>query len=173
MPDTITLFKVFFSAPSDVVEEEQIVAELVEEWNRQQGDRAKARLELVRWKTHVHPATGDRPQALINRQAFDRADIVIGVFWTRFGTPTGIAGSGTEEEIRRGIRLGKKVLVYFSTCPPLGKRGTRADHSKIEVFKRKFGQRALYWVYSDRELFQSAFRNHLAAIMHELLRGAR
>lgn len=173
MPQIIKLFRVFFSAPSDIIEEEQIIREVLDDWNRQHGDRVKARVEVVTWKTHVHPATGDRPQELINKQAFDSVDIVVGMFWTRFGTPTGVAGSGTEEEIRRGIKLKKRVLVYFSTCPAPGNTGKPADHSKIEAFKRSFGQKALYWVYSDRELFESAFRNHLAAVMHELLRRKR
>jgi hypothetical protein len=171
MAETIKLFRVFFSAPGDLVEEEQIVKDVLDEWNRQHGDDRQARVELVTWKTHVRPATGDRPQALINKQAFDRADIIVAVFWTRFGTPTGVAESGTVEEIRRGVRLKKEVLVYFSTCPALGKKARPADRFKIDDFKKTFGQKALYWVYSDRALFESAFRDHLAAVMRDLLRA--
>src|SRR5205085_2574350 len=134
MADTVTLFRVFFSAPSDVVEEEPIVREVLDEWNRQHGDRAKARVELISWRTHAHPATGQRPQALINKQAFDRVDVVVGIFWTRFGTPTGAAGSGTEEEIKRGLRTRKRVLVYFSACAAPGKVGKPADQSRIAAF---------------------------------------
>jgi hypothetical protein len=39
---------------------------------------------------------------------------LIGVFWTRVGTPTGIAESGTLEEIERVAAEGKLVMLYFS-----------------------------------------------------------
>lgn len=95
------------------------------------------------------------------------------MFWSRFGTPTGAAASGTAEEIKRGIRLRKKVLVYFSTRAPPPTQANPLEDSKIEAFRKVFGQKALYWVYNDLGPFESAFRNHLAAVMHELLRRSR
>jgi hypothetical protein len=56
---------------------------------------------ITNWRTHSHPAAGARPQALLNKQVVDRCDILVGVFRLRFGTPTGVADSGTEEAIRR------------------------------------------------------------------------
>jgi hypothetical protein len=42
------------------------------------------------------------PQGLIDeRMKIDEADVVIGIFWKRFGTPTSNAASGTEHELRR------------------------------------------------------------------------
>ena len=41
---------------------------------------------------------GSDPQQIINSQVSDEYDIFIGILWTRFGTPTERAGSGTEEE---------------------------------------------------------------------------
>jgi hypothetical protein len=73
--------------------------------------------EPTGWRTHAHPEVGTRPQELINRQALDAADVVVGIFWSRFGTPTGKAESGTEEDIRRSIAAGKKVMLCFSDRP--------------------------------------------------------
>jgi hypothetical protein len=168
MPQSIALYRVFFAAPSDVTEELTVVEGLLRDWNLQHGQELGARVELVNWRTHTRPATGKRPQTLVNKQAFDDCDLVIAVFWSRFGTPTGRADSGTEEEIRRGIRQRKPVLVYFSHRPTPGQR--KLEHSRIERFKRRFGQKAIYWVYSDLESFQQALRNHLAATMHTLLK---
>lgn len=168
MSEPITLYRVFLATPSDVSEELTIVDGLLRDWNLQHGQALGVRLELVNWRTHTRPATGKRAQALVNKQAFDACDVVIAVFWSRFGTPTGRAGSGTEEEIRRGIKQGKEVLVYFSDRPAPGQKPL--EHSRIEKFKRKFGQKALFWSYSTAAAFEEALRNHLAATMHELLK---
>src|SRR5260221_13867832 len=100
----ITLYRVFFAAPSDVSEEREIARDILDEWNRQHGQQRLARVELVNWRTHARPAAGKRPQALINKQAFDACDLVIAIFWSHFGL-------GTEEEINRAIKHGKPVLV--------------------------------------------------------------
>ena len=47
--------------------------------------------------THSRPQMGDRPQELINKQLVGHCDLLIGSFWTRLGTPTGRAESGTAE----------------------------------------------------------------------------
>ena len=167
MPQAITLFRVFLATPSDIAEEIPVVGEVLNEWNLQHGQELQARVELVNWRTHTRPATGKRPQALINKQAFDSCDLVVAIFWSRFGTPTGRAASGTEEEIQRAIKQKKPVLVYFSARPMPGEKPI--EHSRIEKFKRQFGQRALYWVYSDIDSFEKELRNHLAATMHDLL----
>lgn len=167
MPQSITLYRVFLAAPSDVTEELLVVEGLLRDWNLQHGQARAARVEFVNWRTHTYPATGKRPQALVNKQAFDACDLVIAIFWSRFGTPTRRASSGTEEEIRRGIRQKKPVLVYFSDRPAPGRKS--ADHSRIEKFKRRFGQKALFGSYNSVAAFETALRNHLASAMHELL----
>lgn len=167
MPESIALHRVFFGAPSDVTEEFQVVEGLIRDWNLQHGQAFGARVELVNWRTHTRPAAGNRPQALVNKQAFDSCDLVLAIFWSRIGTPTGRAASGTVEEIRRGIRQRKPVLVYFSDVPAPGQK--RVEHSRIEKFKREFGQKALYGSYSHISAFEEALRTHLATTMHELL----
>ena len=169
MPQTITLYRIFLAAPSDVTEELSVVGEILEDWNLQHGQELGVRVEMVNWRTHTFPATGKRPQALVNKQAFDACDVVVALFWSRFGTPTGRANSGTEEEIRRGIRQGKKVLVYFSDRP-IPQREKRKDDVQIDQFKRRFGQKAIYWVYSDLQRFEKAFRGHIANTMHDLIK---
>ena len=171
--ETVRLFRVFFSAPSDVIAEHEIVEGVLREWNVQHGQALGIRVELVHWRTHAYPATGKRPQSLINKQAFDRSDIVVGVFWTKFGTPTGRFGSGTEEELRRGIAQDKEVAVYFSRIPPPKHKGQPLQFTKIEAFKRKIGKKALYWEFSSLIGFERDFRNHLAMVMQNLQKKHR
>jgi hypothetical protein len=173
MPEVIQLFRLFVGAPSDVTTEHSIIRGLIEEWNRDHGPSSRARVEFMNWRTHSHPAAGNRPQALINKQVVDRSDIVVGLFRERFGTPTRVADSGTEEEIRRGIRQRKEVMVYFAYLPKPRRRTGRGEIARIEAFKQRYGRQALYHVYTDETAFEAAFRQHLAAAMNNLLEKNR
>lgn len=170
MPETITLYRVFLATPSDIIEERGAIEDVLREWNLQHGQAKRVRVELVSWHTHAFPATGDRPQGIINKQALDLSDIIVGIFWLKFGSPTGKAESGTEEEIQRGIRQKKHVMVYFSKRSPIrAKRSISDESQRIQKFKKKLGEKALYWEYSDLQKFSRDFRNHFAQVMNNLL----
>ncbi len=126
-------------------------------------------MEFTNWRTHSHPAAGGCPQALLNKQVVDQCDIMVGIFNARFGSPTGVADSGTEEEIRRSIKRGKKVMVYFANLPTPKRNKARNEFERIEKFKGKLGKNAIYHTYTDMPAFEAAFRQHLAGVMNELL----
>jgi len=174
MPENIQLFRVLLAAPSDVTVEHELVADAINDWNVQHGDNARARVELMSWRTHAHPEAGRRPQALINRQFADRADVVIAIFWRRLGSPTGKAASGTVEEIERAQRRGKKVMVYFSQRPGTGEISpdTR-ELARMERFRRTLGRNALYGTYSNIREFEAAVRKDLALVMREVAPATR
>ena len=169
MPELVQLFRVFVAAPSDVGEEHEVIRGQIEQWNRDHGSYSQARVEFTNWRTHSHPAAGSRPQALINQQVMDKSDIVVGIFNARFGSPTGVADSGTEEEIRRSIKQGKMVMVYFADLPLPRRRKERHEFARVEKFKRKLGSNALYHTYTDLKAFEETFRQHLAGAMNDLL----
>jgi len=174
MPQTIQLFRILLAAPSDVTEEQELIAELIDEWNVQHGDAAEARVELMNWRTHAHPEAGKRPQAILNRQFADRADIVLAIFWRRLGSPTGKASSGTVEEIERAQRRNKKVMVYFSQRQGIeGERLDPREQSRIQRFKRKLGRNAVYGNYGSVQEFQAAVRKDLALVMRGVVENAR
>jgi hypothetical protein len=52
MPENIQLFRVLLAAPSDVTEH-RLVAGVINDWNVQHGDNARARVELMSWRTHA------------------------------------------------------------------------------------------------------------------------
>ena len=135
MPETVQLFRVLLAAPSDVTAEHELVAGAINDWNVQHGDGARARIELMNWRTHAHPEAGRRPQDVINRQFADRADLVLAIFWRRLGSPTGKATSGTVEEIERAQRRGKKVMVYFSQRSGTGdERPDSREQARMEPY---------------------------------------
>jgi len=170
MPEQVQLFRLFVGAPSDVDEPLDIIRGQIEQWNRDHGPLTRARVEFTNWRTHSHPAAGARPQSLVNKQVVDHCDILVAVFWLRFGTPTGAAESGTEEEIRRCIKKGKTVMVYFAQLPTPRQRKDRDEFARIEKIKKKIGSRALYHIYTDLSGFEEAFRQHLAGAMNDLLK---
>lgn len=71
------------------------------------------------WETAAVPTYGDHPQHIINKQILERSDLLVALFWTRIGSPTPSASSGTIEEIREFVRLKgpKRVMLYFCTRP--------------------------------------------------------
>ena len=165
MSKGITYVKLAFCAPEDVSEELKVAREIVDEWNVNHGEHHALFVKLTNWKTDARPALG-RSQEVINHDIIDDADILIGIFWTRFGSPTGMAESGTEEEIRRAIKLGKKVMVYFSNRPT--SFAVLAEQiAKIEQFKQEFKDQGLYWQYGSLETFTADLRRHLAKYLNE------
>lgn len=110
-----TVYQVFLASPSDTETEREVLRHVVGRWNDLHAADLGVVLLPVGWETHAVPQLGAPPQALINRQVLERCDLLIGVFWTRLGTPTEAAPSGTAEEIQRFTAAGKWALVYFST----------------------------------------------------------
>jgi hypothetical protein len=174
MPKIVQLFQILLASPSDVVEEQALVEGAIKDWNVQHGDSAQARVELMNWRTHAHPESGKRAQALINRQFADRADIVLAIFWRRLGSPTGKAPSGTVEEIERAQGRGKKVMVYFSQRPGMEKEPLDSrEQARMERFRRKLGRNTLYGIYGSEREFEIAVRKDLALVMREVVGTTR
>jgi hypothetical protein len=170
MASSVNILRVFVAAPGDIRAERDTIEAIVEDWNTHRGHSALTRLEMVWWRNSARPEMGNRPQALINDQVLDDADFVVGVFWSRFGTPTGVADSGTEEEIRRSISAGKPVMLYFSTRD-IPQANLDADQfGKVQAFKREMAGAGLYWEYGDLDEFREEFKRHLASTMEDILR---
>lgn len=115
MPRMAAVLRILIASPSDVLEERRRLTEVVHDWNATNSAATGIVLQPVKWETHAYPASGDRPQGIINKQIVDDCDIVIGVFWSRLGTATGMAPSGTAEEIER-LRAGGRMF-FFTFLP--------------------------------------------------------
>lgn len=99
MPYQSTAYKVFIASPGDVKEERSIVREVLAEWNDINSEKRALVLLPIGWDTHSTPEMGSPAQEIINKRVLKTADILIGVFWTKVGTPTDRYPSGTIEEI--------------------------------------------------------------------------
>ncbi len=132
-----TVYSIFIASPSDVVGERQAIPEVIYYWNAVNSRRYGVMLEPILWETHVSPEMGDRPQSIINKQLVENSDILIGIFWTRLGTHTGSAESGTVEEIEEFLKAGKPVLLYFSSAPVVPGSVDDEQYKKLRDVKKK------------------------------------
>jgi hypothetical protein len=97
----IRVLRVFLASPSDLGEERERASLAVEAINRSVARSLGWHVELLGWEDTLPGFS--RPQALINT-AVDSCDLVIGLLWERWGSPTGAYSSGFEEEFERARR---------------------------------------------------------------------
>ncbi len=64
-------------------------------------------------------------------------------------------------------------MLYFSDRPAPPSKLNASERKKIERFKKELGDDSLYWSYNDIVQFRTDFRNHLPAIMNEILTVTR
>jgi hypothetical protein len=171
--------RIFVSSPSDVDERNQYAA-VVQELNLTLGALLPERavvLELVRWETHTHPDLVAEPQRVVDEQIEADYDIFVGIMWTRFGTPTSTAKSGTEHEFRLARRLWQErrrpahLLFYFCDAPiPAQLARESADQlGKVHVFRTELEQMGLIGRYESRSEFGNQARRDLIRVVGRLL----
>lgn len=166
MPTHGVTYEILIASPSDVVAERDIVSECARDWNSAHS-RSGVQVRAVRWELDAVPAMSDRAQAIINEQLVDQADILIGIFKARIGSPTGISASGTIEEIDRFIAAGKPVMLYFSTGP------IPHDHDAnqlqlLRAYKSQIASRGVYAEFADDGELRRKVNHNIAAMMARL-----
>lgn len=166
--------KIFVASPGDVSQERDIVSVVVQELRRTIGDIRDVELETVRWETHAWPDIGDDAQDVINGQ-IGEYDVLVGVMWKRFGTPTKRAKSGTGEEFERAYdfftRFGRpKIMFYFRTTPFYPKDEKELSQiRKVLRFRKKLERLGvLFWEYDKPIDFERDVREHLIRQILEL-----
>lgn len=163
--------RVFIACPSDLAEERQAATEAVNEWNAQHAAAESVVLLPVKWETHATPRSGLRPQEAINKQLVRGCDILIGMFWTKLGTSTGIADSGTVEEIDQFVAVGKPALLYFSNRPIDPEQIDLKQHKKLRSFKKATCIKALTGSFSAVDEFRQTLLRDLLRQVREMKAG--
>lgn len=173
--------RVFVASPSDVRRERDSLFGVINELNRTCDSllgQAAVRLELVRWETDTFPGIG-RPQGIINEQIGDY-DIFIGILWSRLGTPTGEAESGTIEEFEKAYAKRKKsktkrpyICFYFNRAAISPPRSVAAAEQLVGVvkFREELAPKGLFFDYDGASVFADTVRPHLAQIVGHVFLG--
>ncbi len=155
------VIQVMIASPGDVETERGAIRELINEWNYVNSVREKIVLLPVGWETHSSPDMSARPQEIINKTVLKDCDLLIGVFWTRIGSPTGAEISGTVEEIKEHMKLGKPTMLYFSNTPVSPKKLDRDQYDSLNLFKEWAMRNGLIENYDSYEEFKTKFRRQL------------
>jgi hypothetical protein len=146
-----TVVRVLIASPGDTGQARLLLRDVIQDLNSLNAEDAQVMLLPVMWERDATPEMGDRPQGIINRQLVDASDVLIGTFWTRLGTPTSEAESGTVEEIERFIRAGKPVLIYFSQEPVVPNSIDAKEYERLNAFRENLKARGLFDGYSTPE----------------------
>jgi Domain of unknown function (DUF4062) len=169
MPFNARVFQVFIASPGDVQEEREIATEVIRRWNDLNAREKSLVLLPLRWETHSTPELGTRPQGVINRQVLEHCDMVVGIFWTRLGTPTGESASGTVEEIERAGTNGKPVMLYFSNSKVDLDTVDLDEYKRLKEFKNKMYPEGLIDSYSSPTEFREKFSRQLSMKIPDLI----
>lgn len=162
-----TAIPVMIASPGDVAEERNLIRDIIHEWNDIHSMQTNSVLMPVGWETHSSPDLGGRPQSLINKNVLSFCDLLVGVFWTRIGTPTGASESGTAEEIRIHVDAGKPAMVYFSTAPVAPETLDPEQYSALKEFKNWCKGKGLIEEYDNLAAFSDKFRRHVQIMLRD------
>jgi hypothetical protein len=156
-PELARVVRVVAVSPGDVMVERRRLEKVVDELNRGLALAQGCLLSLWRWETDAHPGLHlEGPQGLIDvAMRIDDADVVVGIFWRRFGTPTLDAGSGTEHELRRAWSAWREdgrpqVMVYFCQRPYMPQSSAEAaQQQQVLGLREAMSEQQLWWTYTS------------------------
>jgi hypothetical protein len=164
MPIPCTAISVLVASPGDVTEERQLVRTTIEGWNTRRAARTGVVFLPLLWELHSVPEQGDRAQTIVNKQVVSRADALIALFWMRLGTPTGLAESGTAEEIKHIRALGKHVAIYFSRKSVNPYSADNDEFERLKAFRTWCCQEGLIREFGNAD----DLRDGVSALLDEL-----
>lgn len=169
------VLRIVLVSPSDVANEREIVKSVVNDVNTTCGRFFNILLELHRWEDvppglHEHGAQGQIDHYL----GIERADLVIGVFWRRFGTAITAGGeTGSEHEIRNAYRSWSSssrpnIMLYFNRAGVSHESSAEmAQAIGVNKFREDFQPHGLVKEYVDVSDFAIKIRNDLTTIVSQ------
>lgn len=166
---SIQLLRLVVASPGDTQAERALVPVIAEELNRGIARDRNLRLEVTLWETAGSPGFHPLgPQGHLDPILdIDNCDLLIGIFWKRFGTPLYDAQSGTEHEFWRAYRAWQaqgrpQILMYFNDKAATPKTSEEAEQwMRVLKFREAFPQEGLAWEYDGEQAFERLLRQHL------------
>ncbi|MBZ3858280.1 hypothetical protein FG683_024010 [Salmonella enterica subsp. enterica serovar Senftenberg] len=156
------------ASPSDVPEEREAITESLYEWNALNSQTTGFVLLPVRWESHSAPTMGDRPQGIINNQVVRNCDMLIGAFWTRLGSPTGVEESGTVEEIKWFLKQQKPVMLYYSKKQVDLDLIDTQQLEKLKEFKKSIRDKGIQEQYTNVDELKMKLSRQLTIVLREV-----
>lgn len=162
MAYSANIYQVIIVSPGDVPRERQLAREIVLGWNVINSRDKQVCLMPVGWEFNSSPEMGDRAQKIINDQILEDSDLLIGIFWTRIGSPTGDSISGSVEEIEKHIQAGKPAMLYFSKVPVVLDSIDSNQYTKLKEFEESCKRNGLVESFISAEDFEKKLTRQLA-----------
>lgn len=167
------------ASPNDVLEERSAVTDIAERINRNYLADNGYILRVFRWETDSYPGFNVQgPQGLIDEIAnIKDCDILIGIFWKKFGTPiTDGDETGTEHEIKEAYDAWKRsgykkpqIMLYFNVkAVSLNTSEEAKQYTKVKEFKEKLPKEAFPRDYDGIETFRTIFYDHLFEVIKNI-----
>jgi len=164
--------RLFIASPRDCANERQIIKDLAGELNAVFCSFLQVVLTPIGWED-VAPSLGS-PQTVIDT-AIGEYDILIGIMWLRFGTPTATGEeSGTEHEFNDAYELWQRtgrplVMFYFNDEPPRSMGDFDiSQYQRVRSFKEKLEKVALIKTYKGAIEFQQLLRLDLQRVVRDI-----
>lgn len=169
MPEgNYTVYTLLISCPSDVTPFVPVIEDAVYRFNRICGKKDKIIVLPSYYQNSAYPTMGDHVQTILNTQLLDSADMIVSVFWTRFGNPTTHHDSGTEEEIAYMRDKSKQVFLYFLNKPILPTQIEPQQYMRLLTFKQNIHQQGFHRDATDEKDLGNQFYDHLKLYFDQL-----
>ncbi len=175
MAQNVRLLRLVVASPGDVAMERDTVEAVVGELNRTLAADRGLCLEVHRWETDAYPdfhkqgAQGVCDEVL----KIEDCDILVGIFWTRFGKVTASGMTGTEHEIHKAVTSWRSsgsphVMVFFNAAPPRLESSTkRRQWALVAEYRERFPEEGLFWEYDGAPEFERQFRRCLGNYLRQ------
>jgi hypothetical protein len=173
MPKPVLVLRAIVASPSDVKAERDSLPAIIEEVNRDTARPARLHIDLIRWEMDAYPDFHpDGPQGIIDPILnIPDADLLIGIIWSRMGTPTPSGRTGTEHEFQTAIesrgRNGRPaIMTYFcERQPPDG--ASQEQLARVKTFRDQFPREGFSWTYTSVEQFKDEVARQLRTFLRQ------
>src|SRR6266498_2703813 len=109
MSESLKKLRIFVASPGDVSNERTRLKSVVEDLNNGLANHLGIVIELKEW-SQMAPNMGRGQQVIFDQISVTTWDLIIGILWLRYGTPSGgtnPAESGTHEEFNAAYEMWK------------------------------------------------------------------
>jgi hypothetical protein len=166
MADLVQPLKIVVAAPGDVATETASVVRVASELDRSVALDRRLTLQVWHWKTDAFPGLHmDGAQGICDSVLrIEDCDVLVGIFWSRFGTPTTDGMTGTEHEIQKAITTWRnnkrpQVMVFFNQeAPKLRSSADRRQWVAVAEYRERFSSEGFCWEYDGSSTFADQFR---------------
>ena len=172
MVDNARCVKIIIASPSDVKAERESILQIFSRWN---SAHSNVHLEPLMAESGAIPEMGNHPQHILNKQLVEKGDLLIAIFWSKIGTPTPTAKSGTIEEIREFIKIKgpSRVMIYFCIRPLQVSPGDLEPEEiqAVNDFKSEMRTQCFYKEFESTDQFEARLYPDLDIKVNQLLKG--